>query len=217
MYRHLFSLLLAGLLITGCGGAADTSEDPETDIVAEEPTNVIAAELMANKARFIEAMSDLSEAQWTFQESPDRWSLAMIAEHLIKTEESSLGGLREGVLASPATDPQANPDSLDNFIATLLSDRSQRFQAPEGLVPEGMYSSPEEAIAAFSEARDAMIQLAEENADILRNHQLDHPIGATMDAHQWMLFVKAHADRHLAQAADVKTHTDYPQAESEDA
>ncbi|MBO6575103.1 MAG: DinB family protein [Rhodothermales bacterium] len=211
MYRKTLPLLAIALLTAGCAG--NDSEAPEAEITAEEPTNIIAAELMANKARFVEAMSGLSADQWAFQEEDGRWSLSQIAEHLIKTEKQSLAGVRDGVLATEPTERQANPDSLDGFITMLLGDRTQRFQAPEGVQPQGIYATPEEAVAAFTSARDEMIAIAEENGEALRDHQMEHPIGATLDGHQWMLFVKAHADRHLAQAAEVKAHADYPASE----
>lgn len=210
-YRKLLPILALAFVGLGCGDTSDATD--QAVVEAGEPVNVIAAELMANKTRFIEAMSGLTAEQWTYQESPDRWSIAMVAEHLVKTEESSLGGIRDGVLATDHAEPQANPDSIDGMIVALLGDRSQQFQAPDNLQPDGIYATPQDAIDAFTAARDSMISLAEDHGDVLRHHSMDHPIGMALDGHQWMLFVKAHADRHLEQVAQVKGHEGYPAAE----
>ena len=207
MYRLTLLPLFAILVLAACGGG--TYEEPAAEEMAEE-TSAVVAELQASQELFHDMMEGLTEDQWRHQENDGRWSIAGVAEHLVISEVGLGGMVTDQVLATEASEPQAAPDSLDQMIMTMMTDRSQTFSAPESAQPTGAYATPAEAIAAFDEARAANIAAALENADRLRNHQMENPIGMVLDAEQWLIFLSAHTRRHLAQAQQVKDHEAYP-------
>ncbi len=182
---------------------------------AQKPAQVatkaaLIEEFEANATRFVAALEGLSSEQWHFQESPDRWSIAQVAEHIIKAEAAQRSVIIDSVLSTHPDRKAENPSDTDNMIATVTRDRGQKFQAPDFLQPEGVYSTPSEALAAFKAARETTLELLRGTDKDLRAHFADHPFGR-LDAYQWLLFMVSHADRHLAQIAQVKAHTKYPQ------
>ena len=56
------------------------------------------------KADFVKELTGLSDAQLNFRASPNRWTVAEVAEHII-VSESALGGLIQNqILKSPAVE-----------------------------------------------------------------------------------------------------------------
>src|SRR5438445_589328 len=44
----------------------------------------------------------------------------------------------------------------------------------------------------------------------LRAHAIDTPMGKTLDGYEWILFISAHTERHLAQIKEVKADSNFP-------
>lgn len=160
---------------------------------------------IANQIAVDDAVRALTTAQWTFQESPERWSVGGVTEHVTRSEDFIRQTIETEVLASPAA---STPDSLDDTIARRVRDRSTRFTTIPPLEPQGLYATPSEALAAFHAARARTIDMLASAKLDLRAHAAPHPLGMTLDAHQW--FMAGHVDRHLQQIADAKAHAAFP-------
>ena len=175
---------------------------------------VLLDQFSDNLRRFILMVDGLSDAQWNFHEEEGRWSIAEVAEHIILTEHLIFGQINEQALQSPAQPKlKKDPAQVDLMISAGVRDRSQRFQAPDPARPKGVYKTPNEAIQDFIGARSETITYLKKTDVDLRVHFADHPLGMKLDAHQWFLFMAGHADRHLKQIEQVKTHASYPSAE----
>jgi hypothetical protein len=46
----------------------------------------------------------------------------------------------------------------------------------------------------------------------LRQHIISHPVTGPIDAHQWVLLIAAHTERHLSQLLEVKADPSFPAA-----
>ena len=159
------------------------------------------------RARLLAAVEGLSEGQQAFSPAPDRWSVAELVEHLSivegnvatlldkllgKAEESGTGG---------ATPDHFDPVSIEEFVERS---RAVKFEAPERIRPTGALPVAD-SLARLRDSRAALHALRPrvERADG-RALRYPHPAWGPLDLYQWLLFVGAHEDRHLAQIEVLK-------------
>src|SRR3989442_4942006 len=87
--------------------------------------------LHATRKVFLDSVAGLSDAQWNFKPSPERWSIAECAEH-IAVSEDSLFELTQQALKSPAApEKKAQAAGKDEMILRMIPNRSVKAQAPE--------------------------------------------------------------------------------------
>ena len=204
----VFAVIVSAFTISS---AVDSSHAVPGDRAFSDVEQLVAM-LEENTKAFHEAISGLTEQQWNFHESEDRWSIGEVAEHIVISEGLLSGMIGGVVLASEPSEAAADSVTVtDEEVVALMADRSQKFKAPEQGIPKGVYATPEEAVAAFDEARKSTMQLLQTDKD-LRKHVGPHPAFGTIDGYQWFLFIASHANRHLAQIEQVKSHANYPAA-----
>jgi hypothetical protein len=169
--------------------------------------------LNETRQKFLESVAGLSEAQWTFKSAPDRWSIAVVAEHLAVTETALPSMVSEQILKTPAGATPASEKVPDARIFEVITDRSGKAQAPEMIRPTGRWSTPEEILKAFNEGRDKNLEYIRTTSDDLRAHAVPHPaVKAPVDAYQWFLLLSAHCTRHTAQIEEVKADPGFPKS-----
>lgn len=166
--------------------------------------------LHATRKLFLDAVAGLSDAQWNFKPSPERWSVAECAEHIALSEDS-LFKMQQQVMKSPAApEKKAAAKGKDELIPRILPDRSVKAQAPEFLQPKHRWPDRESLLAHFKESRDRNIAYIQTTDDDLRSHFMEHPLLKTIDAYQVMLLISAHSERHTAQINEVKADPNFP-------
>jgi hypothetical protein len=213
--NRFFSTLLALMLIsitTGCADKAQTeSMDSEHTPMADMSDKDMVVEALSVNAESFKAMVDgLTPEQLAFQESPDRWSIAGVAEHIIATETFFKPMLTSVLISEVGHEAKSDSAATDEFIVSVMADRTQQFEAPPTAQPSGKFTSSEDIIAAFDAAREKTIAMVSAADVDLRGVSGVHPALGTLDGAQWFLFVAAHADRHVDQMAQVKADTAYP-------
>ena len=165
--------------------------------------------LESTKKNIEEATKGLSEAQWNFKPGPDRWSVAQVLEHITVSEDYLRGFVTEKVLAAPAA-PGRDLAKIDAMVLAMVPDRSHKFQAPEPLQPKGQFGTPEQTRKHFLESRAKTEALLKDTPD-LREHAMENPpLGQTLDAYEWILFIAAHSDRHTKQIKEVEADPNFP-------
>jgi hypothetical protein len=159
---------------------------------------------------FCEATAGLSEAQWSFREGPDRWSVADCAEHLAVSEAFIFGIFQRDVITSaPRPELKVEVTGKDNFMFDRVPNRTRRVQAPEHLRPTRRWADPQEAVRQFLASRETSIEFTKTTKLELRNLFAEHPFLKTLDGYQWLLFLAAHSARHIAQMREVQGHEGY--------
>src|SRR6266545_4531348 len=103
--RNMKQIILGVLLLAPAFGA--TVEQGERDRAMSH--------LHATRKVFLDSVAGLSDAQWNFKPSPDRWSVAECAEHIAVSEDSIFDLLRQTV-KSPAA-PGKQPSVKDEFVS----------------------------------------------------------------------------------------------------
>jgi hypothetical protein len=169
------------------------------------------SELHATRKLFLDAVTGLSEAQWSFKPAPEVWSVAECAEHIAVSEDALFQNVTEKIMKTPA-DPskRAEVKGREQQVLTGTVDRSQKFQAPEFLRPTHRWPDRQALIDHFKESRDRAIAYIENTQDDVHDHFGPHPAFQLLDAYQWILFISAHSNRHTLQILEVKANSSFP-------
>ena len=159
---------------------------------------------------FNSQLNGLSDAQLNFRSAPGRWTIGEIAEHIIVTEAALFGMIKDQAFKTPA--PAALNDFRINDIAVILAitNRSQKFTAPEQVRPNGRWKTREELLSNFGRTRAETIEFIKANKLDLRSYSFPTPAVGISDAFQAFLAVAGHSERHLLQLKEVKADAGYP-------
>ena len=158
------------------------------------------------------ATKGLTDDQLNFKPAPDRWSVAQCMEHIAAAEDYLYAVINDKVMKSPGlAEPfdATKAHELDAKVKAGITDRSQKAQAPEPLVPTNRYGSAWQSWQHFVESRKRTIEFVEKENG-LRARALDSPVAKNMDAYQWVLFIAAHSERHTKQIAEVRADANFP-------
>ena len=202
--RPLNCMLIAVLSITG---VAATSAQELTPAEKEHALQY----LESTKKDVFDATKGLSEAQWNFKLGPDPWSVAQVMEHIAAAEDFiRVDIVQKKVMTLPAGDPGRDVKKMDAQVEAMIPDRSHKAQAPEPLVPNNRFGSPEASLKHFLESRETTEQFLRSTPG-LRDHVMDGPVGK-MDGYEFILFIAAHSERHVKQINEVKADPNFPKS-----
>jgi len=157
-------------------------------------------------------IENLAEVQLQFKPSEESWSISQCVEHIIATEVMIFDMIK-GYMEQPEnTALRSEIKFSDKDIIDMMVDRSQKFQAPEVLQKEGIYTNAKEALKDFDTQRSIIMDyLASVDEEGLRNRVNSSPAGM-VDVYQNLLFLAAHTTRHTLQIEEIKNHPDFPKS-----
>lgn len=189
--------------------------DRPAGALTSEERDLLVSHLEKTKRNFLDSLAGVTDAKWRYKPTPEKWSVAECAEHIVLSEEL-LFGLSQKLLKDPAgSRPATSTLENDRKIITAIEDRSQKAKAPEPLVPSGRFATPADAIREFTRLRDSHIEYARATKDELRTHSSASQLFGTIDAYQYLLFMSAHSARHTAQIREVQADAGYKEAAME--
>jgi hypothetical protein len=164
----------------------------------------------ANETRddYVKQLTGLSDAQLNFRAGEGRWTIGEIAEHIIVVEQA-LRGMVDGAMKSPVPACKEDFRVNDVMIILTITNRQQKFQAPEQVRPNGRWKTVPDLLSNFATTRTATIDYMKNMKDDMRAHFGQLPFGKG-DAFQGYLFMIGHSERHLAQLKEVKADAKYP-------
>jgi hypothetical protein len=150
--RSLNCILIAVLALTGA--AANSAQE----LTQAEKKHALKY-LESTKKDVVDPTKGLSEAQWNFKPGPDRWSVAQVMEHIAAAEDFiRVDFVEKKVLTLPAGEPGRDEKKIDAAVEAMIPDRSHKAQAPEPLVPNNRFGSPERSLKHFLESRETTEQ-----------------------------------------------------------
>lgn len=164
--------------------------------------------LEKTKQGVLDATKGLSDAQWNFKASPDRWSIAQVMEHIAAAEDYIRGFDAEQVMKAPAAPTDHDAKKMDDAVMSNVPDRSHKIQAPEPLVPTNRFGSADNSLKHFLESRQKTEEFVK-TATGMRDHASDSPLGK-LDGYEFILLIAAHSERHTKQILEVKADANYP-------
>lgn len=197
--------ILIALLLLGCVTVARTQEIPR--LWTETDRQYTLENMKRTRDELIKETENLSPAQWSFHESPDRWSIAEIVEHLAIWE----------IIWSREMSISTRNKPTPELLATSRPDSYYH----EFIIEDAKHTSPDiSRPSGFIEGKNNL-------TFFLRNHAINLTFVETTQAdlraifeltgtpnprniHQVLIFQWGHVDRHLRQIRKVKTHPNYP-------
>jgi DinB superfamily len=194
------SLLLCPLLVLSIAGFGQTLTPADREKGAQY--------LQQTRDGVVAATKGLSEAQMKFKSAPDRWSVAEVLEHIALAEDFLLQNVTDKIMKAPAGAADRDIPKIDAMVLAMIPDRSHKAQAPPPLVPTGRWT-PAETLDHFLKSRAKTMEFMDSTPD-LRAHVADSPLGQSLDAYEWLLFVAAHSERHTKQILEVKADPNFP-------
>ncbi|CAN5312583.1 hypothetical protein BH09BAC4_BH09BAC4_02470 [soil metagenome] len=150
---------------------------------------------------------NLTDAQWHFHESPDRWSIAEVVEHLALWEIIWAREISMGSRSTPRPDliATSSPDSYyHDFIMENKAHVSPDFSRPTGFI-QGKNN-----LTFFTRLRNLAIGFADTTQADMR---VQFELTATRyprNMHQVYIYQWGHVDRHMRQIRKIKEHPKYP-------
>ena len=166
----------------------------------------IYEDIDAARAKLLRAVEGLDEQQRGFRPSPDKWSVAETVEHL-SIVEGQVARLFEKLLMKAEAGGHARAEG-SAFAPVSIAEqfeqvRDKKLNAPEATRPAGLPLA--DAIEHLRASRDALRSMRP------RLERLDgtsvtfpHPAFGPINIYQWLAFIGAHEQRHLAQIEALK-------------
>ncbi|WP_424962565.1 DinB family protein [Ekhidna sp.] len=182
----------------------------ENETLTKEDKKEIINYLKTSQSDLIESIKGLTDEQWTFKPNEESWSVAEICEHIIKAEPVVLKRVvnLEGMEYKP--DQVEGYREKGNEMIEFIVGRSQKFQAPEPITPEGAYKTPASFIEAFKSRRSETKGFVKAlDKPVKAYFENFGPVGEVSGYH-WLMFISAHTERHHAQLKEVLANPDFP-------
>ena len=199
--------LVAALLAGAAVGAAQEGSPPAVD----EAKARALAHLEQSMEKFLSAIDGLSDEQWRWKPAPDRWSVGECAEHIARAEPFLRSLIQGATVEASAAELLAGSHGKEETVLRFITDRSQKFQAPETANPaQSGATRPRQALERdflFERGRTYEFVSA---LDDLRGHARRHPAFEELDLSGWVLFLSGHTERHTLQLEEVKASAGFP-------
>jgi hypothetical protein len=182
----------------------------DAHMTTEDRTKVLRW-LEESSQEFHAAIDGVTEEQWKWKPTPERWSVGETAEHIVLAEAMLFENVKKAVSspANPAWEEQTKGKT--EFIVQVMAPRLGKAQAPEPIVPRnGMTLA--QVKERFDQQRAEIVKFASDTSVALKEHTEQHPfpVFGTLNAYQWLIYVPLHTERHDKQIAEVKATSGYP-------
>lgn len=200
--------LVFGLLIFG-NGQTNTDKPSTTPVWTETDRKYLLDNLIRSKAELIAETKNLTKEQWNFKESPDRWSINQIVEHICLWEVVQQDQISTSLRIGPI--PGFTDYRPDSVFIERDTDRSNKTATTEYSKPF-TYGVP----LGNNDGQNNMIwytTMTNESIDFLKKTDVNlrvHYIYFVANIHQRYMGFFQHTFRHLGQIREVKKHPKYP-------
>lgn len=166
------------------------------------------SQLHATRKMLLDAIADLSPAQWKFKPAPGHRSIAECVEHVILAEDFVFERARR-LLDSPAQ-PDRKPSLEDEAVYRQAADPAREPALRDAsLEPRGRFALPEPAAQAFRERRDRTIAYIASTEDPLRS-RFEAQGDQALDAYQLFLRLAGHTERIVEEINRIKADAKFP-------
>ncbi|HEV8284476.1 MAG TPA: DinB family protein [Chitinophagaceae bacterium] len=176
----------------------------------EADRKYLVANLIRTRDEIIRETQNLSEQQWNFKESPERWSINEVVEHLAIWELLLDREVSQALVAGLQPELAKNVKSDSLILAFLMEDKPHittdytkpfTFTVPMGL------NQGKNNLAWFLKMRNESIEYLDSTTQDLRYYFLRAGRG---NVHQVYITIFGHTDRHLKQIKKIKVNVNYP-------
>ena len=178
---------------------------------SEADRNYLVENLTRTRDMLIKETQELTEQQWNFKESPERWSINEVVEHIAIWEllldariSNSLGRGPKPEIAD-----SARPDSM--FVSFIMEEKphiSTDYTKPfTYTLPMGLHSGKDNMAWLFKMRNESIEWLKTATEDLKIYPQFP---GDYKNLHQVYITTFGHAERHHRQIMKIKSNPAYP-------
>lgn len=182
----------------------------EGKLWSEQDRQYLLDNLTRSREELIKKTKDLTKEQQNFKESPDRWSINEIVEHIAIWEMLLCHRISGQLSGGPKPDlaAQAIADSVKlGFIMEEKTHHSADYTKPYTYtIPMGL-NNLKNNMTWFLKMRNESINFVSTTDNDLRLYFVQ---GNQTSTHGTFITLFGHTDRHLRQIRKVKQHPKYP-------
>ena len=164
----------------------------------------LLAHLDMTESWLVSELDGLTTAQLKFHMSPDSWSIMDVVEHLAIAEPQYWQRAQDSMREPPSA---KRAEASDAGILWYGIDRTNRSRTGEARVPKGKWEDVRDSLAEFRKLRRTIRDYAANTREDPRSRML---LEGNMDVYQWLLMISTHAQRHILQIREIKSHATYP-------
>lgn len=155
------------------------------------------------------ATAGLTEEQWHFRESPQRWSIAEIVEHLALWEIIFAREINLAMRNTPNAALKQACRTDSSYLSFIMEEKGHN--APDYAKPTGFIRGKAN-LEFFRTRRQGTTAFVDSTKADLRLYHEAVGGGVFRDVHQVLLVQWGHVDRHLRQIQRVKKHPLFPKS-----
>ncbi len=201
--------LLILVLLVGVAARTNGQSKPVEPVWTEADRKYLLENLTRSKEEILKETKDLSKKQWDFKESPDRWSISQVIEHLARWELILTYDISRSLQQGPIPSFEHYlPDSifLNRDPEVTKPNNTLDATKPFSLgVPLGLNEGKNNVTWLMTMRDESIAYLKAEMRNIRQFYICFGP-----NVHQQYMVIVKHTDRHLHQIRRVKAHANYP-------
>lgn len=174
---------------------------------SETDRKYLLTNLIRSRDELIAETKGLTTQQYSFHESPDRWSINEVVEHLALYELVFDNEINKALRQGKRNLPAKADSTFLNFIMQYQKHYTLEYSKPFSFtMPMGL-NSLENNLAWFNKMRNESIAYVGSTPDDLKAYFNDWG-----NIHQIYIYTFGHIDRQLRQIRKIKQHSGYPKA-----
>ena len=206
--------LMIGVLALNVSAAVG-SEEPDPAVTDEEFAQLIV-DLDDAQETLLGLITGVTDEQWNFKPAPDRWSVAECVEHIVRTEQAVLAGVRASVAGPRDPEWYSRTSGKNELLRQAVLTRNpggagSTFRAPYEVSPTEKWDRAR-GIEDFFKSHGAVRAYVETMPRTIKDHTFMNPFPEIgwMNAHDWLTLTALHIRRHSMQIAEVQQDPGYP-------
>ena len=207
-------LTIAFLVLSLLPATFACADEPSPNLTDEEFAELIKSHDHSLRI-LLGLISGLSDEQWNFKQNAKRWSAGECTEHIVRSERALFQNAVKAMQNPPDPNWYARTKGKAGFIRRVIPNRNPGgvggAQAPLEIQPTekwGRAKAIEEFYKIHGEVRAYLETMPRE----IKNHTVLHPfpIFNWLNAHDWLLYLPLHTERHCKQIIEVQADPKYP-------
>jgi hypothetical protein len=160
---------------------------------------------------FFAEINGLSDQQWNWKPTPERWSVGETSEHIVLAEALLFNFVQRALAGPPNPRWEEQTKGKTELLIQVMASQEGKAAAPQPLVPCERVTCVE-VKERFATKRTDIVNFTCETHLALKEFTLAHPfpVFGTLNAYQWLIYVPLHTLRHNKQIAELKATSGYP-------
>ena len=156
----------------------------------------LLSEINSSTSQLIETLLKVNEEDFNKKNSPESWSVADVAEHLLILETNVNFAMQK-------THATERPANLKIEAMKLgLADMERKFMAPDFVKPTWQLKQKNVLITELKKQRDILNQIIL-TKELAETSDFKHPVIGSMTILEWVHFNIFHTQRHIKQIKTI--------------